>query len=456
MGKVERLRKPLSDEIVLILNKYGEALRAERKWTTALAAARRGLAMDPTKSTLWATLGCTLWNMGKYEEALVPMERAIALAPSEPCNYGNLGLLYHSLRDFDSAEACFTKALRLSARRRGTRARKDYLGALWDRALMRLEGGDWARGLPDYDSRLELKGAPLYPKMPIPLWEGQPLDGKTLYVQAEQGLGDRILFSRYLCLIKERWPTCTIKGCFNELLADLFWEYRNVTEMLPHGIPWPEGLDFGVHQASLPRWLGTTPGTIPPDPGLILKRVSAQAAMGGMSLPQPLLPSLKVGIAWTGNPEQSKNHFRTIPLEKMLRLSEDSGVTLYSFQVGPGTEALQELSCGELVCDIGSVLGREGLVSAGVAMLEMDLIVTACTATAHLAGALGVPTWVLLSWDAYWIWLRNREDSPWYPSVRLFRQKSPGDWDSVLDRVLSEIQTLKIPLSHPDAQASTF
>lgn len=444
MGKVERLRKPLSEEIVLVLNKYGEALRAERKWPTALAAAKRGLALDPTKSTLWATLGCTLWNMGAYEEALVPMERAIALAPAEPCNYGNLGLLYHSLREFDQAEAYFAKALKLSGKRRGPRARKDYLGALWDRALMRLEEGDWS-ALADYDSRLEIKGAPLYPLMPIPLWEGQPLDGKTLYVQAEQGLGDRILFSRYLSLVKERWPTCTIKGCFNELLADLFWEYRGVTEMLPHGIPWPDDLDFGVHQASLPRWLGTTPETIPPDPGLILKRVRAQAATGCLNLPQPLLPSLKVGIAWTGNPAQSKNHFRTIPLEKMLRLAEDPGVTLYSFQVGPGEEDLKNLATGELVCDLGPALAREGLVSAGVALLEMDLVVTACTATAHLAGALGVPTWILLSWDAYWIWLRERETSPWWPSVRLFRQSRPGDWDSVLDRVIAELQKLKLP-----------
>lgn len=454
MGAVERLRKPLSDEIVLVLNKYGEALRAERKWGTALAAAKRGLALDPTKSTLWATLGCTLWNMGDYEAALVPMERAIALAPTEPCNYGNLGLLYHSLRDFDKAEEAFFRALKLSTRRKGARARKDYLGALWDRALMRLEGGDWA-ALADYESRLELKGAPLYPKMPIPLWQGEDLSGKTLYVQAEQGLGDRILFSRYLSLIKDRWPTCTIKGCFNEVLADLFWEYRGVTEMLPHGIPWPDDLDYGVHQASLPLLLGTTPETIPPDPGLILKRVQTQAATGCLNLPQPLLSSLKVGIAWTGNPEQSKNHFRTVPLAQMLRLAEDPGVTLYSFQVGPGSEALQEQATGELICDLGPALAREGLVSAGVALLEMDLVVTACTATAHLSGALGVPTWVLLSWDAYWIWLRETDRSAWWPSVRLFRQSRPGDWDSVLSRVIAEIKSLQIS-DQTDALASSF
>jgi tetratricopeptide (TPR) repeat protein len=444
MDKVTTLReKPkVEQDIINTLHRYAEHLRAKQIFPSTVTATRRGIAMDPTNPRLWATLGCVYWNMGEYEKAVEPMLKALSLEPKNAAHSGNLGLLHHSLRDYPAAERYFARALELS-KGKGRQKKKDKLGSIWDRSLMRLEQGEWASGLQDYETRIELKGAPLYSKMPVPLWKGEPLDGKVLYIQEEQGIGDRILFSRYLPIIKERWPTSRVKICSNEMLLNLFWEFRHLAEFVPTGIPWPDDLDYGVFEASLPLCLGTTPETIPPDPGLLLKRVKHQELLGGFNLPQPVLPSLKVGIAWTGNPEQGKNNQRSIPLEKLLRLAESPGVTLYSFQVGPGSEKLKELETQELVADIGSHLAREGLVAAGVAMRSMDLMITVCTSTAHLAGALGVPTILMLGWDPYWIWLcgdKKPKTTPWYPSISIIQQDTPGDWDGVLRRVMNELE----------------
>ena len=141
----------------------------------------------------------------------------------------------------------------------------------------------------------------------------------------------------------------------------------------------------------------------------------------------------------------------------MLTLAENVNVTLYSFQVGSGSEAIKKANAEELVVDMGATLEREGFVAAGVAMLEMDLIVTVCTSTAHLAGSLGIPTWLLLSWDPYWIWLNQGDTTPWYPSIRIFRQDRPGDWDSVMNKVLAELPSLIVtPLTADKVDPGTF
>jgi hypothetical protein len=151
-----------------------------------------------------------------------------------------------------------------------------------------------------------------------------------------------------------------------------------------------------------------------------------------------------VGIAWTGSPIQSRNSQRTMPLETMLTLAENPSVALYSFQVGPGSEQIEEVGAQSLVYPLGPEFERNGFVAAGVAMLHMDIIISVCTSTVHLAGALGVPCWTLLCYDPYWIWLQdktenNRTDTIWYPNMRLFRQDSPGDWESVMKKVRLEL-----------------
>lgn len=426
-----------SREVVELLNDYAVRLRAQGRYTTALVAVRRALALDPLIPELWANLGCILWNMGRPEEALEPMRKATALGPGKALHWGNLALLYGALRRYDDAELAYVECIKRAT------TRMEVVGAQWDRSLMRLERGQWFEGFGEYESRIERRGPPLYPKFPVPLWAGEDLDGKSLYVQSEQGIGDIILFSRCLAEVHRRWPTCKIKFCVHDKLWNLLWEYRHFIEFIPGGTPWPEGLDYGTFLASIPGLLSLTLADVPPDPGLIRKR--CERDRNTFNCPTPHLPSLKVGIAWTGNPEQDRNVERSIPLEKLLSLAEDPHVVLYSFQVGHGADDIDRLGADQIVFPLGAEFEKSGLVSAGVAMLDMDLIITVCTSTAHLAGALSVPVIVMLCHDPYWIWLQDgstQELSPWYPTAKLFRQPSPGDWDSVISRIKTELKKL--------------
>ena len=471
----EQLRageRPSFEQLVLGVMQYAVDLHDHGLFETAITVAKRGLSMDPTNAGLWSALGSAYMNLGRLAEGEEPLRKAAALrGDQDSMDLANLGQMQKMLhRDFDAAERMYAKALKCASN--GVKALKDptaetlkaakedaekrRLGAIFDRATVRLDRGNWKRGLVDYEARIELKGAPLYPKFPIPMWKGEPLDGKVLYVQKEQGMGDQILFSRYFKLIKDRWPTCKIYAGFEERFWNLFLEFRGIVEFLPRGTTWdlPEHgadmtrFDFGVYQASLPLLFGTTPETVPPDSGLILRRARRQQALGTFPMPQTFTRSLKVGIAWTGNPDQSRNNFRSIPFKQMMSLGESDRVTLFSFQVF--NDEITANGAQGLICDLGPDLEREGLVGAAEAMLSMDLIITVCTGTAHLAGALGVPCWTLLCWDPYWIWLTGaggdaRERSVWYPSVRLFRQKVPLVWDDVLDRVKDELAALPLP-----------
>jgi hypothetical protein len=152
---------------------------------------------------------------------------------------------------------------------------------------------------------------------------------------------------------------------------------------------------------------------------------------------------LKVGIAWTGNPAMDQNFQRSIPLDNMLKLAENPKVLLYSLQVGErGTSEIERLGADKLICDISPELEKEGWVGTAIAIMNMDVVVTCCTSIAHLAGALGKPCWVMLCYAPYWVWLRGRDDSVWYDSVRLFRQTKAGEWSDVINNVKEELNKL--------------
>jgi hypothetical protein len=162
--------------------------------------------------------------------------------------------------------------------------------------------------------------------------------------------------------------------------------------------------------------------------------------MGKADVPIPLGPEpFKVGICWSGNPYQDRNDERSIPLELMLTLAEHPHVWLYSLQAGPAQADIARLGAKDIVCDLGTQMKERGLTVAATALLQMDLVITCCTSIAHLCGALGVRTWVVLCKNPYWVWMRDRPDSPWYPSLRLFRQDKTDDWRGVMQQVRDEL-----------------
>jgi len=396
---------------------------------TARSSVLRALSLCPDNAFLLNILGMVVWNIGDYELAETSLRRSIELNPADYQAHANLGTVLNSMARYGEGKDAFRSALALQAGDLHTR---------WERSMGLLASGDWRAGFEEYECRIPFRGEEVYPRMPFPVWTGENLDGKTLFIKAEQGTGDRILFSRYVAWVHEKWPTARIKFLCSPAftkgppLEPLFWIFSEFVEFVPSDIPWPKA-DYGISLLSLPRIHGTRPDNVPPDPGLIRARVVDQ--VGRVDLPAPITEAIKVGMAWTGSFEMGRNAERSVPLRLLLELAENPEAMLYSLQVGDSARQFDGLGAVSMIVDLEPEIAPRGFVGTASVMMNLDLVITCCTSIAHLAGALGVPCWVLLNHDPYWVWLRGRDDSPWYPSVRLFRQPKPNDWRSVVDEV---------------------
>jgi tetratricopeptide (TPR) repeat protein len=418
-------------KIVEQLNEAALQCKRNRKYTTSKIILERAMAMNPSAGILWNNLGAVLWNLNKFPEAEEAFIKAQNYGYVNETLWNNYGLLLSSMGEFDRAEEAFDKAYNCKP--------EDFMSK-WENSLTLLDRGEWIEGFKEYDIRRQVKKKEMKP-LPYPLWDGEAdLNGKILYLQSEQGFGDRILFSRYIHWLKNKYPDVKIKFLCDPKLHNLFWRLKEELdyELVPDRVPWPKA-DYAQYLLNLPQFHGTTPDNVYPDPGLIAKRARETPC----NLPQPELKgTLKVGICWTGNPEMDQNIQRSIPLELILQLAENPDVLLYSFQVGDGEHDLDRLQAGSLVVDLSPELKKEGFVGTAAALCQMDLVITCCTSIAHLSGSLGVPTWVALCYAPYWVWLRGRDDSPWYPSVKLYRQQEPGEWTGVITKIKEDLAVL--------------
>jgi tetratricopeptide (TPR) repeat protein len=413
----------VSDEIIR-LNDAVSRLKEDRKYLAAKMAARRMLALDPENPVLLGNYGAVLWNAGEFEAARQALTKAANRCPDNPTYWAHLALALASLRRDAEAERAYDRALEL---------KPGDLPIIWNRSQFRLLSGDWKRGLEDYESRIPFRGEPAYKALPYPTWEGQDLNDKVIVACAEQGVGDTILASRYLVELKRIYPRSTIKYFVQQKLHDLFWEFRDIVEFWPNGHPWPQA-DYGIYQMSLLRVMGAAPDNVPAVCDRLRRRALASAPsvkIGGSG-------KFKIGIAWTGNPEMKANEERSIPVEVLLELAADPTIALYSLQVGPGSEHLHFVDCNDLIRDCSKELAAYGFAGTAAMMMNLDLVITVCTSTAHLAGAIGVPCWTLLCRDPYWVWGREG-NSPFYPAMRLFRQAEQNEWESVMASVKSAL-----------------
>jgi len=414
-----------------LLNNHAWQLKEDGKFYAAKIALQRAIALSPECGPLYTHLGAIFWNLGDYEQSYHNLEHANKLTPDEFGVQSNLGSLMASLGRYDESLDYFDKAITIASNN------KNLLHARWDRTMMLLDSGQWEQGFADYDVRIKYRGSPTYPIMPCQMWNGEDLNGKAIFVQGEQGLGDRIMLSRYLIWLKGKYPTVRIFYLASSpdlpIMENLMWEFSHFIEFIPSGVPYPK-VDYGVFLGSLPRLHGTTVDNVPPDPGLI--RMRADYDVQSVTLAEPHVACMKIGVCWTGNQAMHRNNDRSIPLEILLELETLPFVQLYGLQFGEGHKDIERLGAYEILCDLAPDISKnKGLVGTASSMLKMDLIITVDTVTAHLAGALGVPTWVMLCHDPYWVYLREREDSVWYPSMRLFRQDRPNNWRYVIENV---------------------
>ena len=400
----------------------GTALQDRRDFHAALAAHRTALRLKPDASETANNLGNTLQSLGRSGAGLDAHRRALVLSPDIPEVLNNVANSLQSLGDSLGALRFYHRTLAV---------RPDYPDGQLNRAFTLLLEGRFAEGWEAYEWRrprtgLDARG------LPQPLWNGECGDGRTLLLHSEQGLGDTIQFARYVPLAVERGWTVVFE--VPPPLKELFRPMAGVT-LVAGNDPLPP-FDAQCPLMSLPRAFATTLETIPaplpmgagPDR---LERWRARVAEG----------PLRVGIVWAGNPSHKNDHHRSIPLERLAPWLRIPGVRFYALQkdVRPADAAVLK-TLGDAVTPLGPDL--RDWTDTAAALSALDLLVSVDTSVAHLAGTLGRPVWMLLPFAADWRWLRDREDSPWYPSMRLFRQPAVGDWDAVFARMAEELTRL--------------
>jgi tetratricopeptide (TPR) repeat protein len=384
----------------------------------------------------WINLGSAYRGTFDLEHSVHAFERAIALAPNNPLAHSNYGLTLKELGRWNDAQAMFDRALKVDP---------GFVGARWNLAMAQLVRGDYAQGLINHEARWEgspeLRGKPRG-GLKQPLWEGEPLTGKTLFVWGEQGFGDALQFARYVPLIAERVKRDggrMIYCCFRPLLALFHRSFAaHVGEIIPDNF-WPlPDFDYHCPLASLPLRFGTMLDTIPQQtPYLALNRDKVDAWRVRLSDER----RLKVALVWSGKPSHQRNQFRSVGLQAYAAAFKDlSNAAFYSLQFDAADEIEQARANGFAVVDYTPEM-RDYDDSAAFAR-NMDLIITVCTSTAHLAGAIAASTWVLLDVNPHWIWLLDRSDSPWYPTVTLYRQTRYREWPPVLARVAADLAKL--------------
>ena len=397
-------------------NNLGCVLQMQGRLAEAIGAFRRALALDPQLAQANQNLSAITRDPESARNAAAAYRRALEANPHDAEAHCNLGNVYRELGMHREAIASFADAIRLSPQ---------YAEAHYSRAEALLLCGELAEGWREYEWRGQVKGLGTPARaFAQPLWNGEPLAGKTLLLHAEQGLGDTIQFVRYARLAAERCATVLLE-CQPQL-AGLLRGVPGVAQVIARGEPLPQ-FDAHLPLLSLPRVFGTTVETVPRD-GPYLRADPEKRERWRRELGEG---PLHVGLAWAGRPQQWDDRKRSISLSTLAPLATLDGVSFHSLQWGEAAAQAvpQEMRLeryGDRIRDFSDMAALVAVV---------DLVVTVDTSVAHLAGALGAQTWVLLARAPDWRWLLEREDSPWYPTMRLFRQRSDGDWLDVATRV---------------------
>jgi tetratricopeptide (TPR) repeat protein len=408
------------------LSGRGNALRGAKRYEEALASSDRALAIRPDLAEVLSIRGTILRDLDRNEDALASYDQALAIHPDLAEVLSNRGLALQELGRFEEA---------LASHARAVAAKPELPQANFNEGLCRLLVGDLKRGWEQYEWRWKVP--PLRPLRHAakPLWQGEPdIAGKTILLHAEQGLGDAIHFCRYATLVHERGATVFLE--LQAPLKSLLASVRGVARVIGRDDPTP---DFDIHAPLLgvPRFFGTSWEQIP----AAVPYLSAEpAAIARWREKLNAGPELKVGVAWSGNPKQGGDRKRSIPIERLLPMLSVPGIRWYGLQVGERAADLARLPPG-MVSDLSPELSD--FAETAAVMANLDLVIGVDTSVAHFAGALGRPGWIMLAFVPAWQWLLDREDSPWYPTLRLFRQPRPGDWESVVARVTAELERLR-------------
>jgi Tfp pilus assembly protein PilF len=395
-------------------NSLGTVYADRREYEPAMREYRRAIDLNRAYADAWNNLGCALRETDQLDEAAASLETAIKLPPNFPGPHMNLAIVRTSQERFTEAIESYQRAISLQP---------DFRDAHWSLGVLHLLLGDFERGWAEYRWRPTQS-----PRFTRPIWKGEDLRGKTILLHTEQGFGDTIQFVRYVPLLREKGATVLLR-CRQELARLLS---PIVTVLDPaKGLP---NYDFHCAMLNLPAAFGTTLATIPASIPYLQPTPEASKRWVAR-LPQEK-SKLRVGLAWAGSADHKNDFRRSITFEKLGPLLQTTGVEFFSLQTGPSAPQAKGTPIQDFTSDLRDFGDTAGLID------QLDLVITVDTAVAHLAGAMGKRVWVLLAQIPDWRWMLNRPDSPWYPTMRLFRQQTRGDWDAPIAEVAMELEKL--------------
>lgn len=414
----------LTPEAPTLQNNLGLVLMDQNKLPEAEKAFLLALDLAPDHVDAMTNLSCIYQSQGRLEEAQALCRRAIELAAQSPVTWTNLGNTLKAMGQYQEA---------LEAQQRAVELAPQYALAHWNYAMSLLALGRLKEGWREYEWGAAA-GARTRFSDRLPRWQGEALAGRHLLLRAEQGLGDSLQFLRFARHLEGRGAKVTLE-CQPALLP-LLTGLAGIDRVVAQEPDLPGdafGCDLYLPLMSLPGLLDIElqdlPGPIP-----YLAPPAERVARWQAIVPPPL-GKLRVGLVWAGNPRHRNDHQRSCPMDALAPLLALPGIDFFSLQMpSPGKH---------LPAGIRDITPGIGDFADTAALLEnLDLLIAVDTAVVHLAGALGRPAWILLAQDADWRWLHDRKDSPWYPSIRLYRQKMPGQWLPLLETVASDLQAV--------------
>ena len=418
----------LNPEFVDALYNMGSICHQRGQLDEAASYYEKALQLNPQLAMAYNNLGSILQQKGRFDEAIGLYQKALQHNPGLVSAYNNLGLAFQEKGQFEEAMGCHRKALSLQP---------EHPTVHFNIGVLLLMHGDYEKGWQEYEWRRkarDYRGR----NFARPLWDGSDVSGRTILLHSEkgfEGFGDTIQFIRYAPLLAERGAKVVVE-CQKELTS-LIRNAGGVTQVVSYGEPLPE-FDLHCPYLSLPAVFKTTIGSIPSKTPYIT--ADSGLAQKWRDRTAQDISGFKVGLVWAGNLAHPRSQYRSCSLDQFLPLAQLDGITIYSLQKGEAAAMAKDPPAGMKVVDY---TGDFNDFSDAAALMEnLDLVISVDTAAAHLAGALGKPIWTLLPFVPEWRWLLDREDSPWYPTMRIFRQSSAGDWAGVIARVTDELRKI--------------
>lgn len=396
-------------------NNLANNLMSDGYLDSALALFRKSILLNPKDDKAVINLAAALITWGEVDEAEKLANEVLQQNPNQPFAWSIKGFVGLERGDVTMSIQSFERAVQL---------RPDSAMTQFDRCAGYLMSGNWDIGWKLHEGRRVWRPERQFK---IPTWNGE--SDAHVYVWSEQGLGDCINFARYIPWLSERVKKITFGVHY--AVFGLMQGYNKWAEVIPMDFPIPDDATHELAHMSLPYFHKTTPYNVPPDPG-VLKYAIANGQLGGTK---------KIGLVWSGSPAQSRNYSRSVPLKKLLPLTSRPDLTFYSLQVGAASRDIADAQAQALVTDLSGIIAPDWSITAAM-LKNLDALVTVDTGTAHLAGAMGIPTALMLSTGHCWRYMIGRKDTPWYPNMTLFRQKKLNQWDPVVADVAEWLKNI--------------